>query len=413
MKVATVEEMREMDRRAAEEFGIAQEILMENAGLAATSVLDGQIGIQGKRFVLFCGVGNNGGDGFVVARKICSLGGETLVFIVGSAKKFKGAAKANYQILKNLPCEMKEITSAAEVRRQVMHSHGIIDALLGTGLDREVAGLHREVIELINKSGKSVLSLDIPSGVNGNTGAVMGTAVRADWTVTFGLPKLGNLLYPGYDLGGGLYVTNISFPPSLCEDAALRNAINDDITLPPRNPDAYKGSVGDVLFIAGSASYYGAPYFSALSLLKAGGGYARLAAPKAMAPFIAQKGSEIVFIPQKETEKGSIALANQERLLTLADKMDMVVIGPGLSLEQETQQLVRELVAGIGKPVLIDGDGITAICANLGLLQKRKPPTILTPHLGEMARLTGKSKEEVAANRVEILHKTARHLNAV
>jgi NAD(P)H-hydrate epimerase len=171
--------------------------------------------------------------------------------------------------------------------------------------------------------------------------------------------------------------------------------------------------MGEALFIAGVAGYFGAPYFSALSFLKAGGGYSRLAAPQSMVSFIAQKGSEIVFVPQKETSAGSVALANKSRLIELSEKMDMVVIGPGLSLDPETRQLVCELVKTIKKPVLIDGDGITAVAGDLKIIKKRKAPTVLTPHLGEMSRITGKSVREINGQKIAVLQATVKELGAI
>ncbi|MBA4395799.1 MAG: bifunctional ADP-dependent NAD(P)H-hydrate dehydratase/NAD(P)H-hydrate epimerase [Syntrophus sp. (in: bacteria)] len=412
MKVSSVDEMRAMDRYAVERLGIPETILMENAGQAAASVLSREIGVQDKKIVIFCGAGNNGGDGFVVARKIYADGGSVKVYLLGDPEKFRGAARMNLDILAKLPVEVRSVESIKKLRMDVLHSHGIVDAIFGTGLDREVGGLAGQVVALINASGKKVLSLDIPSGINGDTGQIMGVAVQADWTVTFGLPKIGVMLYPGYERCGKLYVCHISFPPSLYDRADIKVQVNRPAALPPRDKSGHKGSMGEALFIAGAAGYFGAPYFSAMSFLKAGGGYARLAAPRSMVSFIARKGSEIVFIPQKETASGSIALENKESLIELAEKMDMVVIGPGLSLDPETQQLARELVQTIKAPVLIDGDGITAISADLKVVRKRKAPTILTPHLGEMARMTGTSATEIDRQKIAFLKKTASDLGA-
>ena len=458
MKIATVEEMRLMDRFAIEKLGIAEEILMENAALASVALLQREIGIRDKKFVVFCGSGNNGGDGLVVARLIHSGGGKVKVFLLGDKNKFRGAAQTNMAIIDKLPIEVFKLESSAAAKKDVAHCDAIIDAIFGTGLDRDVAGLAADVIALINhgyesprqaletfrskqrgiipsaardcstyqfrcatlselefhnKSKKKVLSLDIPSGVNGNTGQILGTAVSADYTVTFGLPKIGNMLYPGYELCGQIFVSHISFPPSLTEGNDLQIATNDYVALPRRPAQAYKGSVGDVLFIAGAANYYGAPYFAAMSFMKAGGGYARLAAPKSMIGKLAVKGREIVYLPQEETAAGSISFKNKKRLLEAAGKVDMVVIGPGLSLDEETMQLVRELAGAIKKPLLIDGDGLTAIAENPEILHSRKAATILTPHVGEMARLTGKSAEEINGNKIAVLQKTAKKLNSI
>ncbi len=412
MKVSSVKQMRAMDRQAGKKLGVSEEILMENAGQASYGVLSREWGGAGRRYVIFCGNGNNGGDGLVVARHILSGGGIPLVFLVGDPARFRGAAKTNMEIIEKLPVEVVRVKDVAALRSMVLHSDGIVDALFGTGLDRKVSGIYQEVIELINASGRPVLSLDIPSGVNGETGQVMGTAVRADHTVAFGLPKIGNMLYPGCGLCGRLHVCHLSFPPTLYDDDAIMVETNGFIPLPPRERTAHKGSMGDVLFIAGAAGYFGAPYFAAMSFLKAGGGYSRLAAPWSMTPFLATRGSEIVFVPQAETTEGSLSLKNKEALLALAGQVDMVVIGPGLSLADETQGLIRELAAGIEKPLLIDGDGITALAGEPQLIRNRRAPTVLTPHPGEMSRITGKPVSVIERKRIEILQETAAELHA-
>ncbi len=413
MKVSRVAEMRNLDRTAIEKFGIAEELLMENAGYATYAVLLQKVGIKDKRFLVFCGLGNNGGDGFVVARKIHSNGGAVKVFILGDPGRFKGAAKLNLDIVSRLPIEVQQLQSVESIKTEVIHCDAIVDAIFGTGLTREVGGLYAGVIEMINESGRTVLSVDIPSGVHGDTGQVMGTAVKADYTVTFGLPKIGNMLFPGYDRCGQLYVSHISFPPAIYQVDALKVEINQPLALPARDKSGHKGQFGQALFIAGAASYFGAPYFAALSFLKAGGGYSRLAAPESVTPFIANKGSEIVFIPQQETGSGSIALANKRTLLELSARMDMVVLGPGLSLVEETQQLARELAREIDKPLLIDGDGITALCQDLSILKARKAETVLTPHLGEMSRMTKMAVPEIKTNLIDTLQHTAQELEAV
>ncbi len=413
MKLAGVEEIRAMDRWAIEKLGIPEEILMENAGLAAVALLDRKVGIAGKRFVVLCGSGNNGGDGLVVARKIHSLGGIPKVFLLGDPDRFRGASATNFGILRRLPVDMRPAEDLLEIRKYIVHADAVVDALLGTGLDRDVSGLYREAIDLINDSGRRTLSLDIPSGVNGDTGEIMGTAVKASWTVTFGLPKPGNVLYPGFGCCGELAVSGISFPPELTGREELKIALNGFIPLPPRDPEAHKGTVGDALFIAGAAGYLGAPQFAALSFLKAGGGYARLAAPASIVPFLAQGAAEAVFIPQRETASGSLSRRSKADLLAVAGKVDMVVLGPGLSLAAETQTLARELVKGIGKPVLVDGDGLTALAADPGILRKRKASTVLTPHPGEMSRLTGKTAADIRRNRIAVLQAAARDLKSI
>ena len=235
MKISSVSEMRKLDRTAIEKFGIKDELLMENAGQAVYHVLLNELGVKDKKIVVFCGIGNNGGDGFVVARKIHSSGGAVKVFILGDPTRFKGAAKMNFDIASGLPIEIQRVESIESIKADVLHSDAVVDAIFGTGLTRDVGGLYAEVIRLINGSGKTVFSVDIPSGVHGDTGKVMGIASNANYTVTFGLPKIGNLLLPGYELCGKLYITHISFPPSMYNTESMKVEINHPPELPPRD----------------------------------------------------------------------------------------------------------------------------------------------------------------------------------
>jgi len=413
MRVSRVAEMRNLDRQAMSDFGITQEMLMENAGEAAYFVILREFGVKGKKFAIFCGAGNNGGDGFVVARKIHSTGGEVKVFFLGKRDGLKGSARKNFDIISKMPIEVRDIKSIEQAREAVLNCDAIVDAIFGTGLSREVAGIYRDTIQVINESKKKVFSVDIPSGINGDTGQVMGSAIRSDYTITYGLPKIGNMLYPGFDLCGKLYVSHISFPPSLYNTEAIKVQVNELVELRPRGKDTYKGSYGRALFIAGSSNYLGAPYFSALSFLKAGGGLSYLATPSSISPFLASKGSEIVFIPQKETGSGSLALKSKEELLELSQGVNIVVMGPGLSLNEETQELVRELAKRIEAPLLIDGDGITAIAGETRLIKARRAEAILTPHSGEMARITKMEADAVNKDKISVLQKTASELNAI
>ena len=411
MKISHVNEMRDMDRRAIEEYGIAQEILMENAGQAAYYTILKEFGVKNKNFVTFCGVGHNAGDGLVVTRKIFSNGGKVTVFILGDRNKFKDAAKKNFDIVNKLQIKIIDLQDVSLALETVKKSDAIIDAIFGTGLDRDVKGEYEDVINMINASQKTVFSIDIPSGIHGDTGQVMGTAVKAHYTTTFGLPKIGSLLYPGFEMGGKLYVTHISFPPVMQDSNHLKIATNDPEPILTRSKDTHKGNYGKVLFIAGSSNYLGAPYFAALSFLKTGGGLSYLATPANLIASIG-KGSEIVFVPQKSTVSGSISLKNKQELLQFSENVDMVVMGPGLSLSKETQILVRELSTEINKPLLVDGDGITAVANDWGCIKKREAPTILTPHLGEMARIVGQNIEDISNNKIGVLQSTAQELNA-
>lgn len=413
MQVSDVAQMRQMDRNAIEQYQIPEVLLMENAGLAVVRVMAQQWALRGQRWLVLCGSGNNGGDGFVVARLLHSLGAQVEVMILGDTARYGEAAAVNYRAVGALGLPVVPVTEVATVSAALARCAGVVDGLLGTGITRPVEGLYAAAIAAVNAAGKPVVSIDIPSGVNGDTGQVMGAAMRADHTVTFGLPKAGNLLYPGYALCGALWVSHISFPPALYAAASWAAATNDPLPLPPRDPAGHKGDFGEALFVAGAANYYGAPYFSSLAFMKAGGGYGRLATPARVAPQIALRAGEIVYLPQAETGAGALAHANLDGLLKVIDKMDFVVAGPGTSLDEETQTLIRDLAQRCDKPLLLDGDGLTAVSRDLGVVRGRSAPTILTPHTGEMARLTGMPPAEIEQDRMAVLRRTTRDLNAI
>lgn len=413
MKVASVSEIKNLDKRAAMDFGIDEILLMENAGNAVSFVIQKELGVKEKKFLILSGSGNNGGDGMVVARKIYSNGGEVKLLLLSGVEKLKGITKKNFEIIQKIGIHIEENPTSEEIKKAIQESDGIVDAMLGTGLKGEVEGLYRDAIQLLNDSGKPVLSVDIPSGINGDTGEVMGAAVRSRWTVTFGLPKIGNINYPGFEFCGKIFVSHISFPPELYDNDSLKVSINEPLPLKKREKDTHKGSFGETLFIAGSKKYLGAPYFSALSFLKAGGGLSYLATPQSIAPFIANKGSEIVLLPQLETDSGSISRRNLEVLVEFSKKVDFVVLGPGLSLDPETQKLVRSLAKEIKEPLLIDGDGLTALKDHLDIIKNRDYPTILTPHPGEFRRLFGNEMEELKRNKVDIVKSKAKEYNCI
>ncbi len=413
MKITSVEQMRGMDQKAIQEFNIPDHILMENAGLAAYEVIKNNFNIQKDRFLIVCGGGNNGGDGLVVARKLFSNEAQVQVGLLSDPQKFKGSAALNFEIVKKMDIPHSFVENIEQFKRLLSENDVIVDAIFGTGLTREVGGKYYEIIKTVNLSSKPVVSIDIPSGINGNTGQIMGIAIKANFTITFGLSKRGNLLFPGYEYNGKLFVTHISFAPPIFNDARVNIQTNDPLPLPKRPADAHKGICGKVLFIAGAANYLGAPFFAAHSFLKAGGGLSYLATPKEVASSIAVQGPEIILQPLKSTSKGSISYDNLEFLLEFAQNQDMVVIGPGTSLHEETQQLIRDFVRKSDKPVLIDGDGLTALSKDVSVLTERTAPTILTPHPGEMARLLNSTINEVQTNRIQILEQGCNSLKAI
>ncbi len=417
MKVASVDEIRKLDRLAVEKYGIDDILLMENAGNAVYYLISEVMGVKGRRFTVLAGPGNNGGDALVVARKLYSSGGLVDAFIVGNPDKFRGSARKNYEVATRIGLIKGYISDEAGLNKLGNYLHkadAVIDGIFGTGLSREVKGVYREVISAINNAGKTVFSIDIPSGVGGNDGKIYGVAVKASYTVTFGLPKIGNLLYPGYAYNGKLLISHISYPQELTEFEEVRVEVNIPPPLPERIEWGHKGTFGKALFVAGARNYYGAPVFSALSFLKAGGGYSRLAAPESIIPYIAGRANEVVYIPLRETSDGSIAKDNLPTLLDVIEKygIDVLVVGPGTGLNPETQELVRNLIRDVEKPVIVDGDGLTAIAQSPEYVASRKSPTALTPHPGELSRLTGWKVKEILDRKVDAVKEAASKFNS-
>lgn len=413
MNIAWVKEIQRMDQDAVQKYGIRNELLMENAGMAVYRVISQNIGVKNKHFLLFCGTGNNGGDGLVTARKLYSNGASVKLCILNNPEKFHDAAQINWQIIQKLKIPVFITPKIEEIESLIKPDDILVDAIFGTGLTKDINGTYFQIVQIINQKNNPIISIDIPSGINGNSGAICGIGIKADYTVTFGLPKVGNILYPGYEYGGKLYTSHISFPPELYEDENLKIHINYPVIIPNRPANGHKGFFGNALFIAGAQNYFGAPYFSSLSFLKAGGGYSRLAAPASMIPYISLKASEVVFLPQSETKAGTISLDNFNELLEWSKKMDIIIIGPGLSLQEETQLLIQKLISEIDKPILIDGDGLTALSENPSVLKKRQSTTVLTPHLGEMARLTKKSIQEIKEDPIHIIQEFSQKFNSI
>ena len=412
MKVTSINEMRNLDKLASEEFGITEELLMENAGIAVYDVIKENIGIKGKKFLIFAGTGSNGGDGFVAARKIISSGGEVSIFISGEESKISGIAKANLERLRKFPAEIYNIKSVDRIlETSLFKCDAIIDAIFGTGLSKKIKGIEREVIREINLSGKPVFSVDIPSGVNGDTGEIMGCAVKATTTVTFGLPKRGHFIFPGAELTGKLYVSHISFPAELTNRSDLKVEINLPDELPEREKDSHKGDFGKALFIAGSKQYLGAPYLSSYSFLKAGGGLAYLATPESIAPYATGNAKEVILIPLKEKD-GAISEENLKQLLEFSKNVDIIAIGPGVSLNKNTEEFAIEFIKYAEKPIIIDGDGLTFVSKKPELLQFRKNLTILTPHIGEFSRLTHIAIEKIKEDRFNKLSEAVKTMNS-
>ncbi len=408
-KVVTAAMMRELDRRAIEDHGVPGTVLMENAGAGSFELIREEFWPPG-RVSIFCGRGNNGGDGFVIARHLLNAGVRPDVYLLAKRADVRGDAKTNLDILRKMKLEVKEVLDRkglAEVRGKVMHSDLIVDAILGTGLNSEVKGFFREVIEFINKvsrggPGIPVFAVDIPSGLNADTGQVMGSAVDADVTATFGLAKTGQLCYPGASLVGNLKVVNISIPASLYEDVPFHAVTEEGAAglLRPRAEDTHKGQNGHLLILAGSSGKTGAAVMAGESALRAGAGLVTLGVPDGLLVVFEAKVLELMTEGVPDAGRSRFSAESVKRAVQLLDGKAAVALGPGTGQSDEVTAFSRKVIAACRAPMVIDADGLNAVAEDLDMLKAKKGPIILTPHPGEMSRLMNISTAEVQADRL-------------
>ena len=374
--------MRELDRAAIEELGIPDAVLMENAASAALNVLLKDIDpvLQKQGGVVICGTGNNGGDGLALARKIHSLNLSVSVLVFGSLERVSSVSEQNLKILRKLSLPLLINPDMDQTEKRIGQAGYLIDALFGTGLNRPVEGLRRNIIRCINQSGKPVLSIDIPSGVRGENGEISGEAVTAKACISFGNPKWGNVLYPGFTRQGKLYCSHISFPPEYYNSKSYIREINLPPPLPKRDPEGYKHSFGKILLIGGGANYFGAPALAANAVLRSGAGFVTAAIPDFMAVPFSSLCTEAVLEPLESTGAGSIHPSNFQKILDLAANHDAVILGPGITKDPQTRELIQQLIPRIPVPLLIDADALSALAEDPALSSERREATILTPH---------------------------------
>jgi hydroxyethylthiazole kinase-like uncharacterized protein yjeF len=413
MKIVSGEVMQEIDRRAIGEFGISGLTLMENAGQRCAEVIIAEFGTgPGLRAVVVAGKGNNGGDGYVIARHLHNQGWCVSIFVLASCGEITGDARGNLDLLQDstvLFCpEPGELARYQSVFRE---THVIVDALFGTGLKSEVLGVHADAVTFINSAGKPIVAVDIPSGIDSGNGKVLGCAVRANITVTFALPKLGHLLYPGIDHTGRLHVVDIGIPQELLEGASVYEFLDAEAVRPllrKRDRTAHKGNFGHCLIVAGSTGKTGAAAMAANSAVRAGAGLVTLAIPGSLNHILEVKTTEAMTLPLPDEGRGYLTGPARAAIDSVLAGKDAVALGPGMSCFPGTVQLVRELAEEIPQPVVIDADGLNALVEDLNvLMRKRSLAVILTPHPGEMARLAGMTVDEVESDRIETARKFA------
>ena len=411
MKVATAEQMQELDQKAIEAYKIPGIVLMENAGRGAADLISSAFpDLQNRKIAVVAGKGNNGGDGFVIARHLFNHGISVKVFLLTDPKALRGDSEINYHIFSRMKGEVIPIPSSKDyqkLKKDLERFDLLIDAIFGTGLDAEVRGYYREVIDHLNTLQKPIVAIDIPSGLDANTGKPLGTAIRASLTITFGLPKIGHLVSPGSDYAGTLKVIDISIPKRLVEEEKIQTYLLEDEEIrrwlsPPRRPDTHKGDYGHLLVIAGSVGKTGAAAMASEAALRMGAGLVTLAIPKSLNAIMAVKLTEVMTEPLPETPKQTLSLRAFNSILRLCENKSAVIIGPGIGTFKETQSLVIKLIKTLNLPVVVDADGLTALATQPKFLPVANRSLILTPHPGEMARLIQSGVKDVQEDRIGI-----------
>jgi NAD(P)H-hydrate epimerase len=433
MKIVTTAQMRELDRRTIE-AGTPGAVLMERAGGAVTAATaDILRARRGYTALVFAGKGNNGGDAFVAARNLRATGFRVAVALCCHRSELKGDALTHFQKLEgsaSVPLadenvgqagssphsdgvEIVEISSAKETLAifQKTQPTVVVDGLLGTGIEGAPRPPLSEIIDAINFHELPVVAIDIPSGMNSDTGEAPGAVINAETTVTMGLPKLGLLRPEAWDLVGELRVADIGIPRACLNDVETDTHLitAEDVRrwLPRRKRSAHKGDFGHVLVLAGSEGYTGAAVLCAEAATRAGAGLVTLGVPRRVYPIIAAQCREVMLRPLADTETGGFSVKALEGIDDLISRVNVVALGPGLGQHPETREFVLRLVQRCLRPMVLDADALNAVSYRTAVLKEAKAPVVVTPHPGEMARLIGRKSDDIQADRWAVARRFA------
>lgn len=408
MKVAFESDIRIIDQQATEKYKVPSLILMENAGIALARHVKEHIKMNQRTFIVV-GMGNNGGDGMVCARHLHNQGYEVIVFLIGNTKKLSADANLNYEMLKplNITIEtINDINGAKKLSKMIAKEDVVVDCLFGIGIKRHVEGVCQFAIAAINESKGYIVSCDLPSGIKADDGSVMGMAVKAHKTIAMCLPKIGNIFYPAADYNGELIIENIGMPKGLLTllPSKMQLTTQEDVMqiIPKRHMNTHKGSYGKATLVAGSFGMTGAAILSARAALRTGVGLLKLVIPESLHTVLTTSVPEAVILPLTETRRGVFGINQIDKLISSCQGSNVVAIGPGCGKSAEMIEIIRQLITEVDLPLVIDADGINTLAKNVGILENHMSEIVLTPHPGEMSRLTGLTIEDINANPVEV-----------
>jgi hydroxyethylthiazole kinase-like uncharacterized protein yjeF len=422
IKILNTAQIQSCDRVAIDDYGIPELLLMENAGTRVVEAMEEFFESDAPGSVaVCCGKGNNGGDGFVVARHLYNQGLDVQVYLFAGADQLQGSPATNHAMAKALGVPITQIPDADTWEAQCAVLEGydcIVDALFGTGITGGLRGHFGDVVDAINAAGSAVVAVDVPSGLCADTGSVEGPVVDADLTVTFAAAKLCHVLSPAEDYCGEIYVVDIGIPEAsiaTIDDAVLMITPEHCADLlVPRASDTHKGTYGRVLVVAGSPGTTGAAVLSARGALRGGAGLVTVASPDSVYPIIAGQITEALVRPlSSASEGGGLGLDAVDEVLGLVGSTDVLAIGPGVGTSEETAEAVRQIVSQAGVPTVIDADGLNALVGHLDKISEAQEPRILTPHPGEMARLLECSTGDVQGDRLGSARRLAAETGAL
>lgn len=418
LKVAIPDEMREIEKITIQKYGIPGMVLMENAAIRVVErILEQYTDIKQKGAVVICGTGNNGGDGLAIARHLYQREIPIQVVIIGWRKDIREDALNNLTILEKIYDNIQYANDIEGWERCVpfiCRSEILIDAIFGTGLNRNVTGIAAVAIQWMAESHLPVVAVDMPSGIDGSNGKIQGAAVRANHTITFSYPKVGQLLYPGRDYAGVLHIEEISIPHNL-SDTIIREVLEKkDLArmITPRSRNTHKGDYGKVCIIAGSKDLTGAGAMTAQAAARTGSGLVTLGVPASLSPIYQSKLTEVMVFPLTDIE-GSLTCDSMNDIHHLLKEKDVLAIGPGLGKRFALHEIFRNIMSRYDIPIVIDADGLNHICQDINKFKNMNKRIIVTPHPGEMARLTGLSTAQIVDDPINIAQKYAVEWNVV
>lgn len=413
MKILSVKESREIDSYTIDNIGIPGIILMENAGLSVFEMIKEYVDFDNlKKVLIIAGKGNNGGDGFVVARYFYNEKKDVSVILIGGEDELKGDALTEYNIIKNLGVKINKFQNLNQVKKEIQDTCIIIDAIFGTGFKGKPDNVISDIIKIMNDSGKMIFAIDIPSCVDGDNGNVLDVAVKAKATCTMGFIKKGLLFYPGRDFVGDIYIGDIGLPEGIIERFDIKSELIDNVlvkeTLPKRLSYSHKGTYGKVIVFAGSPGLTGAAILTSNSALKSGAGLVYLAMPKKLSLIYETKLTEVVKIPVEDNNGYYKYFTGIEKIF---DGMDVMIIGPGIGKEESVIDFEKRIISKYKGPIVIDADGINNL--KIEDFKNSKNKWILTPHPGEFSRLTGIGIKDIENNRLDVALEYAKKYNVI